>query len=167
MGSSSSMICMARILGAPVMDPPGKTARITSIGPDARSQPTLDRSHQVVNLGEAFNGQGIDHADSAVLTDSTQIVALEVDDHGELGPILGRPGQLLRQALIFLWAAAAGPRSLDGPGDHEAAPCLVERLGAGRNDRQVAPAQKGREWCRAHGAKPREKVERFDLLRAP
>ncbi len=79
-----------------MIDPPGKTARTTSIGPDARSQPALHRSHQVVNLGEALDGQGIDHADSAVLTDATQIIALEVDDHGQLGPILGRPGQLLR-----------------------------------------------------------------------
>ena len=32
-GSSSSMIYIARIFGAPVIEPPGKTARTTSIGP--------------------------------------------------------------------------------------------------------------------------------------
>ena len=83
------MISIARILGAPVIEPPGKTARITSTGPISPREPPLDGGDEVVDLGEALDGQRIDDPDRAVTADPAQVVAFEVHDHRQLGAVLG------------------------------------------------------------------------------
>ena len=105
------MISIARILGAPVIEPPGKTARITSTGPTPGAEPALDRRDQVVDLGEALDGQRIDDPDRAVPADPAQVVAFQVDDHGQLGPVLGRCGQLGGEPRVFLGDRCRGAAS--------------------------------------------------------
>ena len=108
--------------------------------PGLRPQPPLDRRDQVMDLGEALDRQRLDDPDRAVPADPAQVVALQVDDHRQLGPVLGaRAASSAASRRSSSAVCAARPRPLDRPGHQPVAPRLVEPLGAGADDGQVVP----------------------------
>ena len=53
-------------------------------------------------LGERLDAQSVADDDRAILADAAQVVALEVDDHGQLGAVLGRGEQFRGESRIVL-----------------------------------------------------------------
>ena len=104
------MISMARIFGAPVIDPPGKVARNTSASvTPGRSSPATCR-HQVMQRRKAVHlGERVD-ADAAGAADAPEVVALQVDDHDVLGALLGIRCQPAGERRVGLRVGAA-PRA--------------------------------------------------------
>ena len=82
------MISMARTFGAPVMEPPGKTApRSVPRSTPSRSVPDTSETRWCTRRVGLEPGEAVDdHA--AGSADPSQIVALEVHDHHVLGPLL-------------------------------------------------------------------------------
>jgi len=105
------MISIARILGAPVIEPPGKSARATVDRSGVGPQAPLDGGDQVVHLGEALNRERIGDADRPEAADPAQVVPLEVDDHRQLGAVLGAGGELLGQPRVLVDRAPLGAGS--------------------------------------------------------
>ena len=82
------MISIVRSFGAPVIEPPGKAARMQS----TRSASSRSRPRTVGD--ELVHGRvGLDdherrHVDAAELADAAEVVAQQVDDHQVLGAVL-------------------------------------------------------------------------------
>ena len=92
------MISMARTFGAPVTLPQGSTAsttreRDTPTSRDATTSAT--RLHTVTPAPEHRRAQ---HADAARTRDATEIVAVEIDGHDQLGALLVAGLELARRA---------------------------------------------------------------------
>ena len=58
----------------------------------------------------------IDHLDRTDARNSSEIIALEVDDHRQLGSLLGIGGELFNQPSVLFWCLSAGSGSFDGAG---------------------------------------------------
>src|SRR5262249_48462035 len=85
--------------------------------PRAGPQAALDRGYQVVDLGVALDRLGLRHHDRPISADAPQVVALQVDDHRQLGAVLVAGLELIAQARVLLRGRPPGPRPLDGPGN--------------------------------------------------
>ena len=142
--------------GANHVDRPGA-------GPDS----PFDRGDQMMDLGKRFDLHRVEDHDRAVLADATQVVALQVDDHRQLGAVFGRIPQLVGEPRVLVGIAAARPGPFDRPRDHPVAPRLVKPLRACRDDGQVVPVQKRRERRRAGRFEPQVEVEWLSGCRAP
>ena len=119
----------AAIFGAPVTEPPGKSAPRISARPASGRSVALDGRDEMLDAGQRLGDHQLRPADRAGDADAREVVALEVDDHDVLGGVLGRGEELC--------AAAEGPGPLDGPRpEHVPAP-REEELGRGRDDRPV------------------------------
>jgi hypothetical protein len=67
----------------------------------------VHRRHQVHDVRVALEPHVLRHADGAVLADTAEIVAAEIDEHHVLGTLFFVALQLFAEAQIFILAAAA------------------------------------------------------------
>ena len=111
--SSSAMISMARIFGAPVSVPAGKQARRASIGRRLGLQLADDVGHDVHDVRVALDLHQPRHADRARLGDAADVVAAEVDQHDVLGALLLVGEQARGQRFVLLGRVAARHRAGD------------------------------------------------------
>src|SRR5690606_20949265 len=70
---------------------------------------------ELVHRGVVLDLEECGRRDRAELSDPTDVVPQEIDDHEVLGAILRRPGELRGERLVLLDPPAAGPGSLHGP----------------------------------------------------
>ena len=96
--STSSMTAIVRSLGAPVIEPAGKSARSAATVRDAVAQPAAHRRDELVHARVGLDAHQLGHLDRAGRADHRQVVAEQVDDH-----------QVLAAELRLAWPAA--PRS--------------------------------------------------------
>ena len=89
-GSSSRRISIARIFGAPVIEPPGNDAREQVERVAARREPAGDGRDEVLDRRGPLEPAEARDADGARDADPAEVVAQDVDDHHVLGPVLGR-----------------------------------------------------------------------------
>ena len=68
------------------------------------------------------------HPNGAGLADLAQVVAQQVDNHGELGVVLGAVLQFPAQGCVFPGGSAPGTGPLDGPGLQVIPPAAEEAL---------------------------------------
>ena len=148
------MISMARILGAPVIEPPGKVARrrSTASSPSLSSPVTVETRWCTVAKLSSAQISGV--STRMVAADPAEIVAQEVDDHDVLGPVLLARQQLARRARASSSGVAPRGRvpligrvstrpprsSRNRSGEAEAMADLAE-VEEGRERRRVARAQ--------------------------
>src|SRR6266478_6598934 len=97
---------MQRNFGQPVIVPPGKTARTAPMG----VRLTLD-GHQLI------------HTHRARLAYAAEIVALEIDQHDVLRPLLRMGGERGHLRKVLPWPSAPGPSpgnrsSVNAPSRH-------------------------------------------------
>jgi hypothetical protein len=90
------MICIARIFGAPVIEPPGKAACEHVERTGVRVEGAADHADQVVHVGIALQGAEFFHAHAPGAARACQVVAHQVDDHHVFGVILFRGEQAAR-----------------------------------------------------------------------
>src|SRR5262249_14331404 len=96
--------------------------------------------------------------------DPAEVVPLEIDDHRQLGAVLGARGELGGQLSIFRVRAAARAGPLDRPRDQPVAAGLVEPLRTRATDGQVTPPEERREWSRT--ARPEAEVQLKGIRRS-
>src|SRR5436853_587813 len=104
-GSSSSMISMARTLGAPETVPAGKQAEGVNtihVGP----KPAAEGGDQMHNVGIVLNEFEPFYADRTVFGDAAEIIAAQVHEHDVFGALLGIGGELCGQPLVFVLVLA-------------------------------------------------------------
>ncbi len=154
---------MARILGAPVMDAGGKQARSRSTGTTARPQFARDFGKRVVDGGEG-NQFGVPrHANRARAAHAAEVVAGDVDYHGELRAVLFACDEVGCEGAIFVRGFAARPRAFDGTGANVAVAHIEEQFGTDRENGAVAAGPDERAVRRgADGAQA--EVEGPDLI---
>ena len=134
-GSRPSRISMARIFGAPVIEPPGKLAASRSKASRPSAQPAGDGRDEVLDGRGSFQPAQPRDADRAGLADAAEVVAQDVDDHHVLGAVLGAGQQLAREPAILGAVAAARSRALDRVGgDQRRRVDREERLRRGRQE---------------------------------
>ena len=87
------MISIARILGAPVIEPQGKSAASTSTGPSPSSSVGGDGRGHLQQRRIGLDREQRRHLDAAGAGDAGEIVAQQIDDHQILGALLGIGGE--------------------------------------------------------------------------
>ena len=98
--STSSMICMVRSLGAPVIEPAGNSARSAPTVVDVVAQPPAHRRDELVHARVGLHLHQRRHLHGPRLAHHRQVVAQQVDDHQVLGAELGIRGQQAPQRLV-------------------------------------------------------------------
>ena len=117
-GSSSSMISMARTFGAPETVPAGK-ARHHCIQPiDVAGKLASERGHQMHHVRITLDEHEFFDTNGTVLADSAEIVSAKIHEHDVLGALLLVGLKLLREALVFGIICAARSSSRDGSVRH-------------------------------------------------
>ena len=101
-GSRVSRISIARIFGAPVIEPPGNAAASRSNGVLAGGQPPGHGRDEVLDGAGPLEPAQPRDADRARPADPPEVVAQDVDDHHVLGPVLGAGQQLGRERPVLL-----------------------------------------------------------------
>src|SRR5215467_12668124 len=96
--SSSSMISMARTLGAPETVPAGKQA-IKAIHVFAQAPAQV--RNDVHNVRVALDGEELFDLDGAVLADAAKIISAEVHEHDVLGTLFFTGEHFAFEALIL------------------------------------------------------------------
>ena len=153
-GSASSS--MARIFGAPVIDPPGNAAASRSNGSMPGGERASTVRHQVLDRAGPLEAAQPWHANGPGRRHAAEIVAEHVHDHHVLGAVLGTAEELAREAAILGAVAAAGTRALDRVRRDDAAGVdRQERLRRGRQDR-ARPA--GRRSAQVEERRERRRV---------
>jgi hypothetical protein len=141
-GSSSSMISIARILGAPVSVPAGKVALQHVQAAHAVLQQAFDVADDVHHVRIALDDEGLGHLDAAGLGDAADVVARQVDQHQVFGAFLRVGRQLGFQRLVLLGRGATRARAGQRADRDLAAFGRVllahQDLGAGADDLEVA-----------------------------
>ena len=110
------MICIARRLGAPVIEPPGNVAASSAARPTSGAQHAAHRAHQVVHGRQRHQPRQRRDLDAAGAADAPQIVALEIDDHDVFGAVLRRRRQRGGGRRVRCRIGVARARPLDRPG---------------------------------------------------
>ena len=164
-GSSSSMICIARIFGAP--DDRSARERRPDRGRPGR-HPCRSTPSTVATRGDGPGrttpmSPGSDDPDRPVFADPAQVVPLEVDDHGQLGAIL----RSYRSRSRTIRSSSAG---FDRPGDVVPLIGLRDDPSAPRRRRTArgwprrppdpSSRDQGRERGRAQGTEPQIEGQR-------
>ena len=135
-GSRPSMISIARILGAPVIEPPGnEAARRSKASASGRELPG-HRGDEVLDCRGPLEAQESRHAHGSGLADPPEVVAQDVHDHHVLGLVLAageelarpapgpRPGVRPRGRVPLIGSVLTPPVAVHGE----------ERLGRGREE---------------------------------
>ena len=123
----------AAIFGAPVTDPPGKSAWRISASPAPGRSVALDGRDEMLDACERLGDHQLGPAHAAGHADPGEIVALEIDDHHVLGGVL-RGGEKPR-------TVADRSRALDRPGAQRPSPTEEEQLGRCGDDRPAVPSK--------------------------
>ena len=89
---------------------------------DRSSSVAVDSADEVKDGRVFLEDDGLGHANGAVLTNTSEVVALEVDYHDEFRAILGTGEEISAQGLILGGNAGAFSRSFDRTGSR---PCGV------------------------------------------
>ena len=100
-GSSPSRISIARIFGAPVIEPPGKLAAEQIEGIAAGREPPGHGRYEVLDRCRPLQPAQTRHADRTGQAHPTEVVAEDVDDHHVLGAVLGARQQLAGERAIL------------------------------------------------------------------
>ena len=95
------MISIVRFFGAPVIEPPGKQARMQSGGSTLLAQLAAHGGDELVHGLVGLDVHQVGHVHGADLADDAEVVAQQVDDHQVLGPVLLAGAQLLGQAHVL------------------------------------------------------------------
>ena len=166
-GSSSSMISIARTLGAPVSVPAGKPAASASIARQPVAQLALHLGADVHDVAVPLDRELLGDLDGAELGDPAHIVAAEIEQHQVLGPLLRIGQQLPLQRLVLLGrrapAAGAGERA-DG---HHAVAQTHQDLRAGADDGEAAEIEEEQEGRRVDPPQRAVQRERAAARTAP
>ena len=112
-GSSPSSSSIARILGAPVIEPPGNEAERRSKRVATGRERPGDGRDQVLDGGGPLEPAQPRDADGARDAHPTEVVAQDVHDHHVLGAVLGRGEELARERTVLCSVAAARAGALD------------------------------------------------------
>ena len=134
-GSRSSRISIARIFGAPVIEPPGNEAASRSKRVAARRRAAGHGRDEVLDGGRPLEAAEARDADGARDADAAEVVAQDVDDHHVLGPVLGAGEELARERPVLLARPAARPGALDRVASRRRRPASTDRNGSGDADR--------------------------------
>ena len=157
-GSSSSMISIARTLGAPDTVPAGKPAdqRVERVA--VRAELALDVGDDVHDVAVALDDQLLGDPHRADLGDAADVVAAEVEQHQVLGALLGIGQQLVRQRLV-LGRRRAAPAGAGERADGDRAVAQPHQdLRARADQREVAEVEEEQE---RRGVEPAQRaVER-------
>ena len=116
--------------------------------------PFHDR-HQVVDIFVGLDGFMRPYPDRSTLAGAADVVAQQIDDHGQLGIVFGAGHQLFPHGLVLAGIVPAGPGALDGPGFNMLAVQSQESLRRSRDQVMVA------------GVHEREKRRRVFLVQGP
>ena len=100
-GSTSSMICMARTLGAPETVPAGSPARRASKAVLPACKPAGHVRRDVHDVRIALDLHHVAELDGAIIGDAAHVVASQVDEHDMLGSLLGVGQQLFGQRAVL------------------------------------------------------------------
>ena len=92
------MISIVRFFGAPVMEPPGKHARMQSGGSTSSRKRAAHGGDELMHGLVGLDVHEVGNVHGAHLADHAEIVAQEVGDHQVLGAVLLAGAQLPRQA---------------------------------------------------------------------
>ena len=107
------MISMARILGAPVTEPPGNDVRSRSSGVESsRSEPSTTET-KCCTYSYVSSPHSCDTAHAIRPARARQIIAQQIDDHHIFGPIFFAGSQVVAGEHIGLGAARPPTCSLD------------------------------------------------------
>ena len=128
------MISIARIFGAPVIEPPGKAARSRSSDVLPAASLPDDGRDQVLDVLIRFQFAQLGDGDAIRLADSGQIVAQQVDDHHVLGPILLALPQIVARVQVGLGTVPPRPCALDRASFHPPVANLQKPLGRRADD---------------------------------
>jgi hypothetical protein len=158
-GSSSSMISIERILGHPVIEPPGKGGANQIHGVLVVIEIAANHADQVIDVFVRLDALVFGDVHGAGGANLADVVAEKVHDHGKLGVVFGCGFQLVPQALVLLGRLASGPGSLDGASLHGLSAKLDETLGRGRDDLVIAGLHEGEERRRIASNMAREERE--------
>ena len=161
-GSSSSMISIARTLGAPLTVPAGNVARSTSTAVVPAREVAGDLAGEVHHVRVALERHQLLDLLGAELHDPADVVAGEVDEHHVLGPLLRVLDELGGQAPVVLLGAAAAAGARDRAADHPAVEQLHHRLGRRADERRLGMAQEVHVRRRVHRPQHAVHVERVD-----
>ena len=134
-GSSPRRISMARIFGAPVIDPPGKAAASRSNGsrPWSSRPVTVETRCWTATVRSSRQRRGTRTVPGTA--DAAEVVAEDVDDHHVLGAVLLRAKQLAGEGPVLVARPAARPRALDRVGRDAAVRRSIARNGSGEAER--------------------------------
>ena len=164
------MIRMVRILGAPVIEPPGKAARTQSHRGALRAEPGPHGADQLVHGGVRLDLEDAPHSHRARYGAPAEVVADQVDDHQVLRRGPSRRSAAPAQRGVLPRGGAARPGALDRPGLGASRPRLIRRNRSGEvlstavgpkreqrpERRRAAPAQRSgrpsRGRCRRDAA---------------
>ncbi len=138
MGSSSSMICIARTFGAPTSVPAGNVGAEQIERILARIELAMHAAHDVHHVAVFLDAAIRLHVHAARGGHTTQVVAREIDEHHVLR-ILFRIGEQSRLTLgVDLLVRRARQRAGDGAQLRMSLIELHERFGRRADDRHVA-----------------------------
>ena len=107
---------------------------------DLGSQPAAHIGDDVMHVGIALDHHQFVHRHRTGLADTPDVIALEIDQHHVLGPLLRVSDQLSRQTAIGARIGAAWSGTRDRPGLGDAATELQQTLGRGTHYREIVPA---------------------------
>ena len=111
-----------------------------------RAQPPLDFCNKVMDLGIALQGEGLIDLHRAKLTDSTKVVAFEVDNHRQFSFILRTRKQFRLICRILLRRAATRACAFDRTCHHTVAFHSIKPFRTGTYDGFVGPFGIGCKW---------------------
>ena len=156
-GSRPSRISIARILGAPVIEPPGNEAASRSkASRPAASRPVTVETRCWTAAVRSRRQQPRD-ADAARATDPAEVVAQHVHDHHVLGAVLGAAEQLARERAVL--RPRSRPRGrvplIGSRADAALGVDRQERLGRGREERARPAGQLARAQVEVRGEERR------------
>ena len=101
-GSSASISSIARIFGAPVIEPPGNEAARRSNASRPGGQPPGHGGDEVLDGRRPLEPQSRGTRTRARLAHPAEVVAQDVDDHHVLGLVLGAREQLAGQRPVLV-----------------------------------------------------------------
>ena len=98
------------------MEPPWKSRLEEIDAVPIVGQLAFHGRHQVIDIGIGLDGFMGRHPDRSAPADAADVVAQQIDDHGEFGVVFGAGFQFLPHGVVFAGVAPAGARALDGAG---------------------------------------------------
>ena len=146
------MTSMARIFGAPVIEPPGNEAASRSKASRPSFEAPGDRRDEVLDGARPLQPAESRDPDRAAHADAAEVVAQDVHDHHVLGAILRAGQELAGEGAVGFRRGASRARALDRVRGHAARPHRAPGMAPGwPTGAPAAPRDRGtRHGSRGH-----------------